>query len=159
MAISSLQMPGTGSKTRSALPVPFLTGTAVSGTDDSGGKASKPFDAMNGIAATMLLNLTSSVRFEGTLNVDLNDITMNMVPFPRMHFLMSSMAPLAAPKDLAKLAAPRSLDQVGFEFEFEFECRVRGRSFMSRAPRSLLPERVASSGGRASCPVIVRLIT
>jgi hypothetical protein len=39
---------------------------------------------MNGIAASLLLNLTSSVRFEGSLNVDLNDITMNLVPFPRV---------------------------------------------------------------------------
>ncbi len=46
--------------------------------------ASKPFDSMNGIAATMLLNMTSSMRFEGSLNVDLNDITMNLVPFPQV---------------------------------------------------------------------------
>ncbi|GFH25084.1 uncharacterized protein HaLaN_22990 [Haematococcus lacustris] len=67
---------------------------------------------MNGIAATMLLNMTSSMRFEGSLNVDLNDITMNLVPFPQMHFLISSMSPLCAPKDLAKLAAPRTVDQI-----------------------------------------------
>jgi tubulin epsilon len=46
--------------------------------------AAKPFDSMNGIAASMLLNMTSSVRFEGSLNVDLNDITMNLVPFPQV---------------------------------------------------------------------------
>eukprot|EP00878_Enallax_costatus_P028800 GHUV01031144.1.p1 GENE.GHUV01031144.1~~GHUV01031144.1.p1 ORF type:complete len:139 (+),score=16.96 GHUV01031144.1:369-785(+) len=34
------------------------------------------------------------------------------VPFPRMHFLLSSMAPLAAPRDKAQLAAPRSVDQL-----------------------------------------------
>ncbi len=34
---------------------------------------------MNGVAANLLLNMTSSVRFEGSLNVDLNDITMNLV--------------------------------------------------------------------------------
>ena len=98
---------------------------------------------MNGIAASMLLNMTSSVRFDGSLNVDLNDITMNLVPFPhvrpdwnikaysdhsdnelhfssphnvslmvQMHFLISSMSPLSSPKDLAKLSAPRTLDQV-----------------------------------------------
>jgi hypothetical protein len=49
---------------------------------------------------------------QGSLNVDLNDITMNMVPFPRLHFLLSSMSPLAAPKDLAKISAPRTIDQV-----------------------------------------------
>eukprot|EP00877_Chromochloris_zofingiensis_P001010 jgi/Chrzof1/1090/Cz01g39230.t1 len=83
-------------------------GSSVSGA----GKAAKPFDAMNGIAANLLLHLTSSVRFEGSLNVDLNDITMNLVPFPRMHFLISSLAPLSAPKDVGKLAAPRTMDQL-----------------------------------------------
>ncbi|GAX75354.1 hypothetical protein CEUSTIGMA_g2798.t1 [Chlamydomonas eustigma] len=76
------------------------------------GSRSKPFDSMNGIAAMMLLNMTSSVRFEGSLNVDLNDITMNLVPFPQMHFLISSMSPLTTPKDMAKISAPRTLDQI-----------------------------------------------
>lgn len=34
------------------------------------------------------------------------------VPFPGMHFLLSSLAPLAAPRDVAALTAPRSIDQV-----------------------------------------------
>lgn len=68
---------------------------------------------MNGIAANMLLHLTSSVRFEGALNVDLNEITTNLVPFPRLHFLLASLSPLAAPRDMSKLAgAPRAVDQV-----------------------------------------------
>jgi hypothetical protein len=37
--------------------------SAVSGT-----RSGKPFDSMNGIAANLLLHLTSSVRFEGPLN-------------------------------------------------------------------------------------------
>lgn len=37
------------------------------------------WDVMNGLAANLLLHLTSSIRFEGTLNTDLNDITMNLV--------------------------------------------------------------------------------
>jgi tubulin epsilon len=57
-------------------------------------KCEKPFDSMNNIVANMLLNLTSSSRFEGSLNVDLNEITMNLVPFPRMHYLVSSLSPL-----------------------------------------------------------------
>ena len=34
------------------------------------------------------------MRFEGVLNVDLNEITMNLVPYPDLHFLISSIAPL-----------------------------------------------------------------
>lgn len=54
----------------------------------------KPFDSMNNIVANMLLNLTSSSRFDGSLNIDLNEITTNLVPFPRLHYLLTSLSPL-----------------------------------------------------------------
>ncbi|XP_029800986.1 tubulin epsilon chain isoform X2 [Suricata suricatta] len=54
----------------------------------------KPFDGMNNIVANLLLNLTSSARFEGSLNMDLNEISMNLVPFPQLHYLVSSLTPL-----------------------------------------------------------------
>ena len=57
-------------------------------TGAGGERKQKPWDKMNNIVATMLLNLTSSARYEGALNVDMNEITTNLVPFPRMHFLL-----------------------------------------------------------------------
>ena len=69
-------------------------GTSSSGSGESATQGAQPFAAMNGIAANMLLHLTSSVRFEGSLNTDLNEIIMNLVPFPKQHFLVSSLAPL-----------------------------------------------------------------
>ena len=79
----------------------------------TGKSRGRAFDGMNGIAANMLLHLTSSVRFEGALNVDLNEITTNLVPFPRLHFLLASLSPLAAPKDMGRvMGAPRAVDQV-----------------------------------------------
>jgi tubulin epsilon len=48
----------------------------------------------NNIIAHLLSDLTCSMRFEGVLNVDFNEITMNMVPYPDLHFLVSSLAPL-----------------------------------------------------------------
>lgn len=46
----------------------------------------------------MLLTLSflccSSARFEGSLNMDLNEIAMNLVPFPRLHYLVPSLTPL-----------------------------------------------------------------
>ena len=50
------------------------------------------------------------MRFEGTLNVDLNEITMNLVPFPRLNFLISSMSPLYSMLDVKM--EPRRLDQI-----------------------------------------------
>lgn len=84
-------------------------------TIDGPSKNAKPYDKMNGIAANMLLNLTSSVRFAGQLNVDLNEITTNLVPFPRMHYLVASMAPLAATKDVGRMAGgrtPAAIDKI-----------------------------------------------
>ena len=57
-------------------------------------RCARPFDSMNNIVANMLLNLTSSARFDGSLNVDLNEIAMNLVPFPRLHYLLASLSPL-----------------------------------------------------------------
>ena len=80
---------------------------------------------MNGIAANVLLNLTSSMRFQGPLNVDLNEISMNLVPYPRLHFLLPSMSPLVGTKDVgSQLSVPRLLDQViGFVAEMHLVSR------------------------------------
>ena len=52
----------------------------------------------------------SSMRFEGSLNVDLNEITMNLVPYPRLHFLISSLSPLYSLLDVK--IPPRRMDQM-----------------------------------------------
>jgi hypothetical protein len=59
---------------------------------------------MNDVAATMLCDLTSSMRFDGSLNVDLNEITMNLVPFPRMHYLVPSISPVVGARGAKYLA-------------------------------------------------------
>ncbi|XP_065062979.1 tubulin epsilon chain-like isoform X2 [Rhopilema esculentum] len=85
--------------------------SAVTSSEGSAGRSSeKPFDGLNNIVANLILNITSSSRFEGSLNVDLNEITMNLVPFPKLHYLVSSMTPLYA---LADVNIPaRRLDQM-----------------------------------------------
>ena len=71
--------------------------------ESTGGVSGKQraFDTMNNIVANMLLHMTSSSRFEGSLNVDINEITMNLVPFPDMHYLQTSLSPLYALADVA----------------------------------------------------------
>jgi len=80
--------------------------------DLSNGKK-KPYDRMNSIIAHVLCNLTCSMRFEGSLNVDINDITMNLVPYPRMHFILSAISPLYHVLD--KKLEPRRLDQIFYD--------------------------------------------
>jgi len=40
--------------------------------------------------------MTASLRFDGELNVDLNEYQTNLVPFPRLHFMTNSLAPVIA---------------------------------------------------------------
>ena len=78
--------------------------------NDINEKSKKPYDEMNSIIAHLLSNLTCSMRFEGTLDVDINDITMNLVPFPRQHFILSSLSPLYHVLD--QKLEPRRTDQI-----------------------------------------------
>merc|ERR1711964_913011 len=42
-------------------------------------------------------SLTLSMRFSGQNGLDLRQFHTNLVPYPKLHFLLSSLAPLAAP--------------------------------------------------------------
>jgi len=50
-------------------------------------KKSNHFENENSIVANVINNMTCSMRYSGDLNVDMNEITMNLVPFPKQHFL------------------------------------------------------------------------
>ncbi|CAN8027048.1 unnamed protein product [Ixodes persulcatus] len=84
--------------------------TLASSKDSVLCQKARPFDQMNNIVANLLLNLTSSARFSGSLNVDLNDICTNLVPYPRLHFFVSSVTPLYSLLDVD--LPPRKLDQM-----------------------------------------------
>jgi tubulin epsilon len=46
-------------------------------------KKANHFEKENSIVANVINNMTCSMRYQGDLNVDLNEITMNLVPFPK----------------------------------------------------------------------------
>lgn len=52
---------------------------------------------LNRIIAQIISGQTLAMRFDGTLNVTLDQFHTNMVPFPRLHFMLSSLAPMAQP--------------------------------------------------------------
>src|SRR3978361_1866649 len=41
-------------------------------------------------------SITASLRFHGSLNVDLNEFQTNLVPYPRIHFPLAAYAPVMA---------------------------------------------------------------
>jgi len=55
-------------------------------------------DTVNRLIAKVVSSITASLRFKGELNVDLNEFQTNLVPFPRLHFMITSMAPVTTEK-------------------------------------------------------------
>ncbi|QQP41766.1 Tubulin alpha chain, partial [Caligus rogercresseyi] len=49
---------------------------------------------LNRLIAQVTSSVTASLRFEGSLNMDLNEFQTNLVPFPRLHFPLVSFAPV-----------------------------------------------------------------
>merc|ERR1712048_508991 len=58
------------------------------------------YDNLNRLVTKVVSSMTASLRFEGELNVDLNEFQTNLVPFPRLHFMITAMAPICTPKKI-----------------------------------------------------------
>lgn len=46
------------------------------------------------LTVQVISSLTASLRFDGALNVDITEFQTNLVPYPRIHFMLSSYAPV-----------------------------------------------------------------
>merc|ERR1712205_97308 len=49
---------------------------------------------LNRLISQTISSLTASLRFDGALNVDVTEFQTNLVPYPRIHFMLSSYAPV-----------------------------------------------------------------
>merc|ERR1712124_35277 len=49
---------------------------------------------LNRLLAQVISSLTASLRFDGALNVDITEFQTNLVPYPRIHFMLTSYAPI-----------------------------------------------------------------
>jgi tubulin alpha len=54
---------------------------------------------INQVISQVVSSLTSSMRFDGNLNLNLNEVVCNLVPYKRAHFLSESFAPLTSKND------------------------------------------------------------
>ncbi|CAI5124388.1 ANM_HP_G0222920.mRNA.1.CDS.1 [Saccharomyces cerevisiae] len=52
------------------------------------------FANLNNLIAQVVSSVTASLRFDGSLNVDLNEFQTNLVPYPRIHFPLVSYSPV-----------------------------------------------------------------
>jgi len=54
------------------------------------------YNNLNRIVAKVTSSMTAALRFDGELNVDMNEFQTNLVPFPRLHFMTTSLAPVVS---------------------------------------------------------------
>ncbi|XP_037906089.1 tubulin alpha-8 chain [Hermetia illucens] len=71
---------------------------------------------LNRLVAQIVSSTTASLRFDGSMNVDLNEFQTNLVPFPRIHFPLTAFAPLmSASKALHEQPTISSITNSCFE--------------------------------------------
>ena len=49
------------------------------------------YDVLNRVIAKTISSMTAALRYDGELNVDMNEFQTNLVPFPRLHFMTTSV--------------------------------------------------------------------
>jgi len=83
--------------------------------------------------AKAVSSMTASLRFDGELNVDMNEFQTNLVPYPRIHFMLSSFAPIiSAEKALRERQSVQEITLAAFEPSNQMaKCDPRHGKFMS----------------------------
>ena len=65
---------------------------------------------LNRIIAQIISSITASLRFEGALNVDINEFQTNLVPYPRIHYPLATYAPLVSADMVSHMMAIISIN-------------------------------------------------
>lgn len=92
------------------------------------GVQSPSFQNLNRLIAQVVSSITCSLRFDGALNVDLNEFQTNLVPFPRIHFPLASYSPI--------ISAEKASHEQNSVAEMVFSCFEPANQMVKCDPRT-----------------------
>ncbi|XP_033113227.1 tubulin alpha-2 chain-like [Anneissia japonica] len=88
---------------------------------------------LNRLIVQTISSITASLRYEGSLNFDMNNIQTNLVPFPRIHFATSAFAPtLSSEKSFHQQCSVPEITSYCFDTGSQMaKCNLRNGQYMS----------------------------
>jgi tubulin alpha len=91
------------------------------------------YQNLNRLIAQVISSLTASLRFDGALNVDLNEFQTNLVPYPRIHYVLASYAPIISSKKSSheKMSVAELTNAVFEPQNFVTRCDPRNGKYMA----------------------------
>ena len=75
------------------------------------------YSNLNRLIAQIIYSLITSLRFDGALNIDLNEFQTNLVAYPCIHFMLSNYAPLVFSAEKAYHENSYVLEIINMVFE------------------------------------------
>ncbi|KAH9625088.1 hypothetical protein KSS87_001532 [Heliosperma pusillum] len=88
---------------------------------------------LNRLISQVISSLTTSLRFDGAINVDVTEFQTNLVPYPRIHFMLSSYAPVISAEKAyhEQLSVPEITSSVFEPSSMMAKCDPRHGKYMA----------------------------